>query len=173
VNNELETDVALLMRTPRTLQAMLDGLPSALVDANEGAGTWSPRQVVGHLVHAERTNWIPRARVIMTQSPNGKFPAFDRFGHLAHADAKTLAEHLRDFAQLRAESLATLTEWNVSKDDLLRIGQHPEFGAVTLRQLIATWVTHDFTHLAQIVRVMAKRYREAVGPWRAYLSVLK
>lgn len=173
VDYELKTGIAILERTPNTLQAMLDGLPISWLEATEGPETWSAIEVVAHLAHAERTNWIPRATVIVNRTAEGRFPPFDRFAHLQQAGQRTMSEHLADFARLRAESLATLRGWELSEVELSQVGQHPEFGAVTLRQLLATWVVHDFTHLAQITRVMAKQYREAVGPWQSYLSIMK
>jgi hypothetical protein len=169
---DLAASVAVLERTPRTVRAMLDGLAPAWTDATEGPDTWSPRVVVGHLVHGERTDWIPRARIILAQGQHRRFEPFDRFAQHRDSQGRSLAALLDDFITLRTQSLATLAEWRVSEPQLALEGEHPEFGTVSLRQLLATWVAHDLGHIAQIARVMAKQYRDAVGPWRAYLPVL-
>ncbi len=168
---ELAQALAVLERTPSTLRALLEGLPDAWLDATEGPGTWSPRVVAGHLVHAERTDWIPRARVILARGADRRFPPFDRTGQL-HEPPRPLTEVLDEFARLRTGSLATLAGWRLTEAELGLEGIHPEFGAVTLRQLLATWTVHDLGHLAQCERVMAGRYREAIGPWRAYLPIV-
>ena len=169
---DLSAGTAVLERTPHALRAMLAGLPPAWTDATEGPETWSPYVIVGHLVHGERTDWIPRARLILAQAAERRFAPFDRFAQLREARGRPLAELLDEFARLRAESLATLAAWRLTDAQLALEGEHPEFGPVTLRQLLSTWVAHDLGHLAQTARVMAKQYREAVGPWRAYLPVM-
>lgn len=169
---DLPAGVAVLERTPRTLDAMLRGLDTSWTDADEGPDTWSPWVIIGHLVQGERSDWIPRARIILAQGPDRRFTPFDRFAQFEASKGKTLAALLDEFAALRAESLATLAGWQITEDHLALEGVHPAFGAVTLRQLLATWVAHDLGHIAQTARVMAKQYREAVGPWRAYLPVL-
>jgi hypothetical protein len=169
---DLTTGMTVLERTPGTLRAMLDGLPSAWTDANEGPDTWSPYVIVGHLIHGERTDWIPRAKIILAQGPDLRFIPFDRFAQFRESEGKTLADLLDEFEQLRAESVAALNEWQLSDDQLSLEGVHPAFGAVTLRQLLATWVAHDLGHIAQTARVLAKQYRDAVGPWREYLPVM-
>ncbi|HEV2734593.1 MAG TPA: DinB family protein [Longimicrobiaceae bacterium] len=169
---DLPAGIAVLERTPRVLRALLDGLPAAWTDATEGPETWSPYVILGHLVHGERTDWIPRAQIILARGPVRRFPPFDRFAQLREGRGKSLAELLDEFERLRAESLATLSGWRLDDARLDLEGEHPEFGPVTLRQLLATWVAHDLGHLAQTARVMAKQYREAVGPWRAYLPVM-
>lgn len=169
---DLVAGTAVLERTPGTLRAMLAGLPAAWTEGDEGPDTWSPRVVVGHLANAERTNWIPRARVILEQGADRRFPPFDRFAQLREGARRPVEEELDEFARLRAESLATLAGWRLADEQLALTGEHPEFGAVTLRQLLATWVAHDLSHVAQVARVMAKQYRGAVGPWSAYLSVM-
>ena len=170
---DLATGTAVLERTPATLRAMLAGLPAAWTEGDEGPETWSPRVVVGHLSHAERNAWLPRARVILEQGTERRFPLFDRFAQLRDAAGRLVEEELDEFARLRAESLATLAGWRLTDEQLALTGEHPQFGVVTLRQLLATWVAHDLTHLAQVVRVMAKQYRGAVGPWSEYLSIMK
>ncbi|MBV9775167.1 MAG: DinB family protein [Gemmatimonadetes bacterium] len=169
---DLSAGVAVLERTPHTLRALLAGLSPAWTDATEGPETWSPYDVLGHLIHGERADWIPRARLILDQGPERRFTPFDRFAQFRESEGKTLAELLDEFARLRAGNLTTLAGWRLTDDQLALEGEHPEFGPVTLRQLLATWVAHDLGHVAQVARVMAKQYREAVGPWRAYLPVM-
>lgn len=169
---DLDQGVAILERTPRVLHAMLDALPPAWTDATEGPDTWSPFVIVGHLIHGERADWIPRATLILDQGATRRFTPFDRLAQFRESTGKSLAELLDAFAQLRARSVATLTGWRLTPAQLALKGEHPEFGAVTLRQLLATWVAHDLGHEAQIARVMAKQYRDAIGPWRAYLTIM-
>jgi len=169
---DLEQGISVLERTPRALGAMLAGLGPAWIDATEGPDTWSPYVIVGHLIHGERTDWIPRAQIILAQGAERRFTPFDRFAQLRESQGKSLAELLEEFTRLRAANLDTLVGWRLTEDHLNLRGEHPEFGAVTLRQLLATWVAHDLGHVAQTGRVMAKQYREAVGPWRAYLPIL-
>jgi hypothetical protein len=169
---DLSNGIAVLERTPPTLRAMLRGLGPAWLDATEGPETWSPYAIVGHLIHAERTDWIPRAQLILAQDTNRRFTPFDRFAQFRDSKGKSLADLLDEFARLRAGNLATLAGMRLTDAQLALEGEHPEFGAVTLRQLLATWVAHDLGHVAQTARVMAKQYREAVGPWRAYLPIL-
>lgn len=169
---DLATGVAVLERTPETLRAMLAGLPPAWTEPNEGPETWSAYDIVGHLIHGERTDWIGRARIILEQGPNRLFAPFDRFAQFRESQGKSLAQLLDEFAQLRAENLTTVAGWHLTDAELALEGEHPAFGSVTLRQLLATWVAHDLGHIAQIARVMAKQYRDAVGPWRAYLPVM-
>ena len=169
---DLTDGIAVLERTPHTLRAMLAGLPPAWTDATEGPETWSPYVIVGHLIHGERTDWIPRARIILAQGPQRRFTPYDRFAQFRESEGKSLADLLDELARLRADNLATLREWRLTDAQLALEGEHPDFGRVTLRQLLATWVAHDLGHVAQTARVMAKQYREAVGPWRAYLPVM-
>lgn len=170
---DLAQGIAVLERTPRAVRAMLSGLPSAWVDANEGPDTWSPYVVVGHLIHGERADWIRRAQIVLAQGPVRRFTPFDRLAQFRESQGRPLDELLDEFEALRAQSLATLRSWNLTDAQLNLLGEHPEFGPVTLRQLLATWVAHDLGHLLQINRVMAKQYTHAVGPWRAYLSALR
>jgi hypothetical protein len=163
---------AVLERTPATLRAMLRGLGPAWVDATEGPETWSPYVIVGHLILGERFNWVPRAQLILAQGANRRFTPFDRVPPLRDSQSESLDGLLDEFARLRAASLATLVGWKLTDTELGLEGEHPEFGSVTLRQLLATWVTHDLGHVAQVARVMAKQYREAIGPWRAYLPIV-
>lgn len=167
---ELEHALAALERTPAALGSWLEGLPDAWVRSNEGGDTWSPYDVVAHLVHAERVNWLPRARHILAGAA-GPFAAFDRTG-FRDGRERTLSAHLAEFAELRAASVSEVRDMRLTKDDLARTGIHPELGEVRLEQLLATWVVHDLGHVRQVARTMAKRHARAVGPWRAYLSIL-
>ncbi len=169
---DLSGGIAVLARTPATLRAMLDGLPEEWTTATEGPDTWSPYVVVGHLIHGERTDWIVRARIILEQGTNRRFEPYDRFAQFRESKGKDLAELLGEFDKLRAENLATLEGWRLQPEQLALEGEHPAFGAVTLRQLLAAWVVHDLGHIVQVARVMAKQYRDAVGPWREYLKVV-
>jgi hypothetical protein len=169
---DLATGIAVLERTPQTLRAMLGELPSAWANATEGPDTWSPYVIVGHLIHAERTDWIARARIILAQGPERRFAPYDRFAQFRESEGKSLTDLLDEFARVRSENLITLMELGVTDAQLALEGEHPAFGPVTLRQLLSTWVAHDLGHIAQIARVMAKQYREAIGPWRAYLPVM-
>jgi len=169
---DLERGIAVLDRTPRVFHTMLSALGPEWTDATEGPETWSPFVIVGHLIHAERTDWITRAEIILAQGENRRFTPYDRFAQFRESQGKLLGELLDEFAQLRADNLATLAGWGLTEAQLALEGEHPAFGTVALRQLLATWVAHDLGHVAQTARVMAKQYREAVGPWRAYLPVL-
>ena len=161
-----------LERTPVVLRTLLADLPSEWTDSNEGPDTWSPFDVIGHLIQGERTDWIPRARIILEEGRSRAFEPFDRFAQFRDSEGKSLGDLLDAFERLRAESLATLRSWRLTDAHLALEGEHPVFGAVTLRQLLATWTAHDVSHVAQISRVMAKQYRDAVGPWRAYLPIM-
>ena len=164
--------VAVLERTPGTLRAMLHDLDTAWLDATEGPDTWSSYVIVGHLVHGERANWIPRARFILSRSTSRLLPPFDRLAHFHESQGKSLSGLLEEFGRLRAENLATLAAWRLTDAELALDGEHPTLGTVTLRQLLATWVVHDLGHIAQAARVMAKQYRDAIGPWRAYSPIV-
>ena len=170
---DLDNGIAILERTPATLRALLNGLSPAWTDATEGPDTWSPYVVIGHLIHGERTDWIPRAQIIRAQGVNRTFIPYDRFAQFQESQGKSLTELLDEFARLRAQNVGTLKSWRLTAAQLGLEGEHPEFGAVTMRQLLACWVAHDLGHIVQVARVMAKQYREAIGPWTAYLSVMK
>lgn len=172
MNFDLGAGTAILERTPRALRAMLAELPREWTNATEGPGTWSPYIIVGHLIHGERTDWIPRARIILDHGRHRPFDSFDRFAQLHESRGKSLADLLDEFERLRLENLGVLTAWQITDTELALQGEHPELGRVTLRQLLATWVAHDLSHIAQTARVMAKQYRDAVGPWRAYLAIM-
>ena len=154
------------------LRTILADLPREWIDSTEGPGTWSPFDVVGHLIHAERTNFLPRVQHIVQHGDAAAFPPFDREAMFAASKGRSLDELLDTFAGLRRDTLERLDDLHLTAADLERRGRHPEFGIVTLRQQLATWVAHDLGHISQIVRVMARQYTDAVGPWRAYLSLL-
>jgi hypothetical protein len=168
----LDEAVALLARTPATLDALLRGLPDTWIDGNEGDQTWSPFDVVGHLIHGERTDWIPRAKIILEHGEARPFDKFDRFAQFAASEKRSLPALLDEFAALRRESLQSLNALQLTEADLERRGRHPELGIVTLRQLLSTWVAHDLDHVVQISRVIARQYSDEVGPWRAYLRII-
>src|SRR6476619_4268671 len=166
----LDDAIAVLSRTPASLAALLEGLPDTWVSATEGADTCSPYDVIGHLIHGERTDWIPRARHLLAGETR-PFDKFDRTAQFTESERKSLAELLTTFADLRRQNIETLVGMNLTADDFSRKGLHPELGEVTLEQLLATWVVHDLDHVGQIARTMAKVYAEAVGPWSQYLSI--
>lgn len=164
--------IAALARTPPTLAALLTGLPDAWTNVNEGADTWSPFDVVGHLVHGERTDWFPRVRRIIESGESRPFDKVDRFAQFEASKGRTLGSLLEEFAVLREGSLREMAALHLTDDDLDRTGRHPDLGLVTLRQLLATWVAHDLDHIVQISRVLARQYSDHVGPWQAYLRVI-
>ena len=169
---DLDAGTAVLERTPATLRAMLEGLPPAWIAANEGPDTWSPYDIVGHLIHGERTDWIARGEIILAQGAERRFTPFDRFAQFEESRGKSLVELLDEFARLRAANLETVGRWRLTDAELALEGEHPALGTVTMRELLSTWVAHDLGHIAQVARVMAKQYREAVGPWREYMPVM-
>lgn len=169
---DLNRGLEVLERTPATFRALLGGLTDAWTAPNEGPETFSAFDNLGHLIHGERTDWITRARIILAQGENRRFEPYDRFAQYRESQGKSLAELLDEFERLRAENLATLRGWRLTERELALQGEHPALGAVTLRQLLSAWVVHDLGHLAQTSRVMARQYRDAVGPWREYLPVL-
>ncbi len=169
---DLDEGMAVLTRTPATLRALLADLPSPWTSANEGPDTWSPQDVVGHLIHGEETDWIPRAKIILTKGESQAFEPFDRFAQARRFAGWSLERLLDRFGELRAAGIATLRGWRLTWEQLALPGRHPELGPVTLAQLLASWVVHDLGHIAQISRVMAKQYTAAVGPWKVYLPVL-
>jgi hypothetical protein len=172
VNFDLDNGLVVLERTPAVLHALLDDLPAAWTTPNEGPDTWSPFDVVGHLIDGEETDWMARARIILGDAVDRRFTPFDRTRHLRANQGRALAELLARFDDLRRRNVRELRALNLTPSQLQRTGEHPEFGTVTLGQLLATWVAHDLGHVAQIARVMAKQYTTAVGPWEAYLPVL-
>jgi len=169
----LAETIALLARTPAALDALLRGLPNVWVGSNEGKDTWSAFDILGHLIVGERTDWMPRARIILQNGEARPFDPFDRFAQERESEGKSPEQLLDEFARLRSENLAALEALKLRPEDLSRRGRHPALGTVTLAELLATWAVHDLTHVHQLSRVMAHRYREAVGPWSAYLGVLQ
>jgi hypothetical protein len=169
---ELYDARALLARTPALLQAWLPGLPDSWLNCTEGGATWSPRDVVAHLTDLEDTDWMPRVRLIQESTDPMEFAPIDRDGFKLSLEGQGVEQLCRLFAERRARSLAELDRYRLRPQDLARLGRHPSFGEVTLEQLLATWVVHDLTHIAQIARTLARRYDRAVGPWRDYLGVL-
>lgn len=164
--------IAILSRTPSTLDALLRGLPESWIMAHEGGETWSPFDVIGHLIHGEQTDWMPRARIILEHGESRAFDKFDRFAQFEDSRGRTLPSLLDEFAAARGESVRSLAALQLTEADLDRRGTHPELGGVTLRQLLATWVAHDLDHIVQVARVLARQYADEVGPWRAYLRVI-
>jgi DinB family protein len=173
MEQSLQQTIALLACTPAALNAFLRDLPDSLTRQNEGGETWSAYDIVGHLVYAERTDWMPRVKLILEFGETRAFDRFDRLGQVKESQGKSLAQLLDKFFRVREENLIELRALNLQKAELDRRGQHPSLGVVTLSQLLATWAAHDLTHLHQLSRVMAHQYREAVGPWSAYLGVMQ
>ncbi|MFN7120173.1 MAG: DinB family protein [Saprospiraceae bacterium] len=169
----LSQSLDLLARTPDVLLTMLQDLDNEWTTRNEGGDTWSVYDVIGHLIHGELTDWMPRAEIILSDKADKRFEPFDRFAQMEASQGKTLHELLQEFKMLRQQNLEQLRAKNLTDKDLERTGIHPAFGEVTLAQLLATWTVHDLNHIAQISRVMAKQYKEAVGPWVAYLRILQ
>ena len=172
MEHNLPQTIALLARTPAALNALLRDLPESWTLRNEGENTWTPFDVVGHLIHGERTDWMPRARIILQFGEGRAFEPFDRWGQERESRGKSPEQLLDEFARLRSENLRELHALNLGQQDLEKRGRHPALGVTTLSQLLATWAVHDLTHLHQISRVMAHQYHDAVGPWSAYLGVL-
>ena len=169
---QLDEAVEVLSRTPAVLRALLHDVSAAWARNSVGADTWSPYDVIGHLIHGEETDWIPRAQIILRDGESRPFEPFDRFAQFERFTGQSLEQLLNTFAGLRQQNLDTLTRMGITADQWERRGTHPELGLVTLRQLLATWVVHDLNHIGQIVEVMAQQYVEAVGPWQAYLPIL-
>lgn len=169
----LNEAVAILARTPATLDALLRGLPDPWITAHEGGDSWSAYDIVGHLIHGERADWLPRVSVILEHGESRPFQPFDRLAQFEHSRGRSLDELLDTFAAERRQSLRDLQALNLTPEDLDRRGRHPDFGAVTLRQLLATWVAHDLDHVMQTARVLGRQYADEVGPWKAYLRVAR
>jgi DinB superfamily len=170
---ELNKAIEILKRTPKSLKALLNDLPNDWIYENEGINTWSAFDIVGHLIHGEKTDWIVRCNIILRDNSNKKFAEFDRFAQFENSKNKSLSELLNEFEQLRTKNINELISLNISNKELELEGIHPEFGTISLRQLISTWVVHDLGHISQISRVMAKQYKDEVGPWIEYLGILK
>ena len=170
---EIENADAVLSATPGTLRALLGGLSDGWTSSSDNSDSWQAFDVVGHLIHGEETDWIPRARIILEQGENRTFVPFDRFAQFEKSKGKSLSDLLAEFEEARAKSLSELQSWNLTDEQLELTGMHPELGEVTLGQLLATWVVHDLNHIRQIATAMARRYDAEVGPWKEYLSILK
>ena len=173
MEHDLQLTMALLSRTPAALDALLRDLPEDWTLRNEGDGTMSAFDVIAHLNHGERTDWMPRARIILEYGESRTFDPFDRLGHLQESAGKSLGQLLDEFAELRTDNLSALRSLNLRREGLARRGRHPSLGTVTLSQLLATWAAHDMTHIHQISRILAHQYREAVGPWSKFLGVMQ
>ncbi len=169
----LSESIQILGKTPAVLSTLLENLTEAWIRTNEGEDTWSPYDVVGHLIHGEKTDWIPRALIILGPLEDKTFEPFERFAQFENSKGKSLRELLTEFSQLRSENLQKLKSLNIDEKALQRTGIHPEFGTVTLKQLLSAWVVHDLGHINQITRVMAKNYKNEAGPWPKYLSILQ
>ncbi|MFM1655776.1 DinB family protein [Brevibacillus sp. B_LB10_24] len=172
MNFQLKEAIEVLERTPQTLESFLSGISHEWLQCNEGEGSWNVSEVVEHLIEAEKHNWIPRLGCILQEGEGNPFPPFDRFSHLQRS-TRSIEQSLLEFKAIRMQNIAKLQELILSEPLLERTGSHPEFGTVKARELLSTWVVHDLTHMAQIVRVMAERYRTDVGPWKAFLGILK
>lgn len=173
MNFSFNKSIGILERTPKVLELMLENLSDEWTMNNEGPETWSPYDVLGHLVHGEQTDWIIRTKIILSDSENKAFTPFDRFAQFEESKGKSLTDLLDEFKKARKENLKFLSGLNLSENDLDKTGIHPKFGEVTLRQLLSTWTVHDLSHIAQIARVMSKQYKDAVGPWVEYLPILQ
>lgn len=172
MNFTLEKSIEILERTPHVLNTLLRDISYDWSSKNEGGDTWSPYDILGHLIHGEKTDWIPRLKIILSGKSERNFEPFDRFAQFEESKGKSLAALLEAFVTLRSQNIAYLKSENII-ENLNATGVHPAFGEVTLRQLLSTWVVHDLNHIAQISRVMANQYKEDVGPWIAYLKILQ
>ena len=173
MNFDLHKSLEILEKTPRVLDSLLNGLSDDWINSNEGENTWSPYDIVGHLNFGEKTDWLVRIKIILKESENKLFEPFDRFAQLREHQEKHITNLIDEFKELRENNLLEIKALKISKEDLEKTGIHPDFGEVNLRQLISTWAVHDLGHIAQISRVMAKQYKNEVGPWINYLGVLK
>ena len=172
MNLNIEKAITILERTPIVIEDYLTGLSPSWTECNEGENTWSAYDIVGHLVIGEKTDWMTRLQIILKEDGYKRFEPFDRFAQFEHSKGKTLAQLIKDFKLLRENNIAMLRSLNLKEDALQKKGIHPQFGEVTLAQLLSTWVVHDLGHISQISRVMAKHYNEDVGPWKEYLPIL-
>jgi len=173
MNFTIEKSIEILERTPAVLNTLLQGISAEWTSNNEGEETWSVYDIIGHFIHGEKTDWIPRAEIILSDKPDKAFVPFDRFAQFKESKGKSLQLLLDEFTMLRIQNIETLCRANLTINDLDKTGIHPAFGDVTLRQLLATWTAHDLNHIAQIARVMAKQYKEETGPWVAYIKALQ
>ena len=173
MNFDLQEARAILSRTPDVLDSLLRGLPDPWLSNNEGPDTWSPFDVLGHLIHGEKTDWIARAKKCLAEGEEKKFESFDRFAQFEESVGKTTVDLLARFRELRGANLQFIDELEIDEEKLKSIGIHPKFGEVTLRQLLSTWAAHDLNHIVQICRVMARQYHDEVGPWKQYMRVMQ
>jgi DinB superfamily len=173
MNFTIEKSIEILERTPAVLTLLLQDISADWTAVNEGPGTWSVYDIIGHLIHGEKTDWIPRAKIILSESPDKAFTLFDRFAQFEESKGQSLKQLLDEFKILREKNIEYIRSKKITANNLEEKGIHPAFGEVTLSQLLATWVVHDLNHIAQISRVMAKQYKAAVGPWTAYLKILQ
>ncbi len=173
MNFKIMDSIQILERTPAVIESLLNNLSNEWLNNNEGVNTWSPFDIVGHLIFGEKTDWISRIKIILKQKENEMFEPFDRFAQFEESKGKTINDLFKEFKKLRKENVQELKSMNISAEELVLKGIHPELGEVTLEQLLSTWVVHDLGHIAQISRVMAKQYKENVGPWSEYLGILK
>ena len=170
---QVKQAVEILSNTPSVVKHLLSNLSNEWIEKSANSDEWNAFDIVGHYIHGEETDWIPRAEIILQQGENITFEPFDRFAQFETSRGKTLGELLENFAGLRTKSLETLQSWNLTGEQLQLKGIHPELGEVNLEQLLSTWVVHDLTHIRQIVQVLAKKYGENVGVWQEYLLILK
>lgn len=170
---DIEKSIEILQKTPATIQSLVGGLSEEWLKGNEGENTWSPYDIVGHLIHGEKTDWMIRAKIILSDAADKTFKPFDRFAQVNASQGKTMEELVEEFSQRRAENLQELKSLQINDSMLAQQGRHPALGEVNLRQLLSTWVVHDLGHISQISRVMAKQYQHEVGPWKEYLGILK
>ena len=173
MNFTFKKSIEILERTPQVLTTMLDNISADWTSNNEGGETWSVYDIIGHLIYGEKTDWIPRTEIILSDNPDKKFELFDRFAQFRESKGKSLKQLLDEFEQLRIKNIECLRSKNITAPDLEETGIHPAFGEVSLSQLLSTWVVHDLNHIAQIARVMANQYKADVGPWTAYLKILQ
>ncbi len=167
-----EESYLILERTPLVLKALLSNLSAEWIMSNEGPETFSPYDVIGHLIEGEKTDWAVRAKIILTFGLSKPFEPWDRFAQYENSKPKTLDELLDEFETVRKENMTWFRSLHLSEDDLNKKGMHPVLGEVTLRNLLSTWVVHDLTHIAQVTRVMAKQYKEEMGPWPEFFRIL-
>lgn len=172
MNYNLQQAIQILERTPGALDSLLRGLDSQWTHSNEGPGTWSPFDVLGHLIHGEKTDWMPRITIVLSEAKNKTFTPYDRFAQEKTSIGKTMDQLLDEFANRRGDNLEALRSLHLTSEDFQKTGIHPELGKVTLQELLSSWVVHDLGHLVQVSRVMAKQYKENCGPWPHYLTVL-
>jgi hypothetical protein len=173
MNFNLKEAIEVLERTPQTLECFLSGLSASWLQCNEGEGNWNVSEVIEHLIEGEKNNWIPRLETILQDGESKPFPPFDRFSHLNGSSERSIEQKLLEFKTIRTQNTTKLKALIDSELHLELTGSHPAFGVVKLKELLSTWVVHDLTHISQIVRVMAERYRADVGPWKEYLGILK